>query len=108
MHQREEWEQLCMRLYVRNRMITQQQVTVKSGLAKQGLSIPRLELVSAHMAINPLINVRNALHNVLTPNVYGWLDSTVALHWLKRNGQYKEFVANRVAMIQLHKEITWR
>ena len=43
-----------------------------------------------------------------TPKVYGWLDSTVVLHWHKGNGQYKEFVANRVAKIQLHKEITWR
>ena len=29
-------------------------------------------------------------------------------HWMKGNGQYKQFVANRVAKIQLHKEIQWR
>ena len=40
--------------------------------------------------------------------LYGWLDSTVALHWIKGNGQYKQFVANRVAKIRLYKDIEWR
>jgi hypothetical protein len=34
---------------------TQQLVAVKSRLAKKGLTIPRLELVEAHMATNLLI-----------------------------------------------------
>lgn len=88
--------------------ITQQLVAAKSRLAKQGLTIPRLELVSAHMATNLLMNVRNALDNITPPKLYGWLDSTVPLYWIKGNGQYKEFVANRVAKIQLQKQITWR
>ena len=54
------------------------------------------------------MNVRNALDNITPPKLYGWLDSTVALYWIKGNGQYKEFVANRVAKIQLQKRITWR
>ena len=60
------------------------------------------------MAANLLINVRNALDNVPAPQLYGWIDSTVALHWIKGNGQYKQFVANRVAKIQLHQQIQWR
>ena len=87
---------------------TQRLVVAKSRLAKQGLTIPRLELIAAHMATNLLVNARNALDNVPSPKVFGWLDSTVALHWIKGNGQYKQFVANRVAKIQLHKEIEWR
>ena len=87
---------------------TQRLVVAKSRLAKQGLTIPRLELIAAHMATNLLINVRNALDNLPSPKVFGWLDSTVALHWIKGNGQYKQFVANRVAKIQLYKEIEWR
>lgn len=87
---------------------TQRLVVAKSRLAKQGLTIPRLELIAAHMATNLLINVRNALDNVPSPKVFGWLDSTVALHWIKGNGQYKQFVTHRVAKIQLHKEIEWR
>ena len=35
-------------------------VAAKSRLAKRGLTIPRLELVSAHMATNLVTNVRNA------------------------------------------------
>ena len=76
-------------------------MVAKARLANQGLIIPHLELISAHMAIYLLMNVRNALDNVPTPKVYGWLDSTVALHWIKGNGQYKQFVANRVTKIQL-------
>ena len=40
--------------------VTQTLVTAKSRLAKRGLTVPRLELVSAHMAINLVVNVRNA------------------------------------------------
>ena len=60
------------------------------------------------MATNLLINLRNALDNIPTPQLFGWVDSTVALHWIKGNGQYKQFVANHVAKIQLHNEIQWR
>ena len=88
--------------------ITQRFVAAKSRLAKQGVTIPRLELVAAHMATNLLVNVRNALDNIPTPRSYGWTDSTVVLHWIKGNGQYKQFVANRLAKIQLRKEIQWR
>ena len=83
-------------------------MAAKGRLAKEGLTIPHLELIAAHMATNLLINVRNALDNVPSPKVFGWLDSTVALHWIKGNGQYKQFVANRVTKIQFHKEIKWR
>ena len=87
---------------------TQRLVAAKGRLAKQNLTIPRLELVGAHMATNLLINVRNAYDNLPSPMLYGWLDSTVALHWIKGNGQYKQFVANRVAKIRLHKDTEWR
>lgn len=46
------------------------------------------------MATNLLMNMLNALETM-----YGWLDSTVSLHWIKGNGQYKQFVTNRVAKI---------
>lgn len=87
---------------------TQRLVAAKSRLAKQGLTIPRLELISAHMATNLVTNVLNALDNLPTPKVYAWLDSTVALHWINSGGQYKQFVQNRVAKIQVHKNIKWR
>ena len=42
-----------------------------------------------------------------TRSVCGWLDSTVALHWIRGNGKYKQFVRNRVRKIR-EKEINWR
>ena len=44
--------------------VSQGLVAAKSRLAKQKLSIPRLELVSAHMALNLIINVQEALEEV--------------------------------------------
>ena len=51
------------------------------------------------MAMNLLVNMRNALDNVPTPQLYGGIDSTVVLYWIKGNGQYKQFVANQVSKI---------
>ena len=88
--------------------VSQGLVTARARLAKQGLTIPRLELVSAHMAANLITNVGNALVGFPAKQTYGWLDSSVALHWIKGGGEYKQFVANRVMKIQGHSEITWR
>ena len=90
------------------RGVTQTVVTARARLAKKDMTIPRLELVSAHMAANLVTNVRNALQDLPEPTVYGWLDSTVALHWILGNGQYRQFVANRVRKIREHPEIRWR
>ena len=83
-------------------------VTAKARLAKQDLTIPRLELVSAHMATNLVSNVKKTIDDVSVISVFGWLDSTVALQWLRGAGEYKQFVANRVKKIQERPEITWR
>ena len=88
--------------------VSQGLVTAKARLAKQGLTIPRLELVSAHMAANLITNVGRALQGFPVKQCYGWLDSSVALHWIKGGGEYKQFVANRVMKIQGHSEIYWR
>ena len=87
---------------------TQTLVAAKSSLAKRGLTIPRLELVSAHMATNLVTNVRNAWRDLREVTIYGWLDSSVALHWILGNGRYRQFVANRVKKIRDHPEIQWR
>ena len=60
--------------------ITQGLVTSKSRLAKKGLTTPRLELVAGHMATNLVDNVKEALQGFPIRSVYGWLDSSVALH----------------------------
>ena len=48
-------------------------VTAKARLAKQGLSIPRLELVSGHMATNLITNARDALEGFPSVSLtVGW------------------------------------
>ena len=79
--------------------VTQFLVTAKARLAKKDLTIPRSELVSAHMATNLVMNLKNALTELPEPAVYGWFDSTVALHWILGNGQYHQYQ---------HLEVKWR
>mgnify|MGYP001793282344 CR=1 FL=1 len=52
-------------------------------------------------------NIRVALESLPLRNYYGWLDSTVALYWIKEKGSYKQFVSSRVADIQSKNYITW-
>jgi hypothetical protein len=72
--------------------VTQGLITAKARLAKKNLTIPKLELVSGQMAANLLDNVRNVLTRFPVQDYYGWLDSTVALHWINGEGSYKQFV----------------
>ena len=60
------------------------------------------------MSSNLVHNVKEALTGFPVTNVYGWLDSTVALHWISGNGDYKQFVRNRVNKIQEKQYIQWR
>ena len=87
--------------------VNQGLVCAKARLAKQGLTIPRKELVSAHMAVNLLDNVHSALEGFPVTSLVGWLDSSVALHWIRGEGEYKTFVANRVNKIREHEGVTW-
>ena len=83
---------------------TQGLVTSKSRLSKKSLTIPRLELVAGHMAVNLAVNVCDTLQDC-NPVVYCWLDSTVALYWIQGSGEYRQFVANQVQKIQQHQGI---
>ena len=83
-------------------------VAAKARLAKQGLTIPRLELVSGHMAANLLTNVHDALSGFPIASQHAWLDSSVALHWIKGAGEYKQFVGNRVRKIREKEAVVWR
>ena len=86
--------------------VSQGLICAKGRLAKQGLTIPRKELVSAHMAVNLLDNVCGALDGFPMSSL-GWIDSSVALHWIRRRGEYKLFVANHVNKIREHETVTW-
>ena len=82
-------------------------VAAKARLAKKGLTIPRLELVAAHMAANLVDNVRNAFEGCAVRSVYEWTDSMMALYWIGGKGNYKQFVSNRVAQINAKDYILW-
>ena len=88
--------------------VNQGLVAAKARLAKQGLTIPRIELVSGHMAVNLIDNVHDALQGFPLITKYCWLDSSVALHWIRGDGEYKQFVTNRVCKIQSHPDMIWR
>ena len=56
--------------------VTMGLIAIKSRLAKRNLTIPRLELIAAHMVAN-VDNVRTALKGNPITSVHGWSDSTV-------------------------------
>ena len=88
--------------------ISQGLVASKSRISKRDLTIPRLELVSTHMACNLISNVKSALKNQNVRSVTGWTDSTVVLCWLNRQGSYNQFVRNRVNKILERDDINWQ
>ena len=76
--------------------VTQGLIAAKSRLAKQGLTISRLELVAGHMTSNMVDNARGALQGFPVTGTYCWLDSTVALHWVSGGDEaYFETVDGR-------------
>ena len=79
----------------------------KARLAKQTLTILRLELVAGHMAVNLVTNVEATIGVEKVTEVHSWLDSTVALYWINGQGEYRQFVANRVKKIREHERVKW-
>ena len=67
----------------------------------------RLELVAGHMAVNLVTNVEAAIGVEKVTEVHCWLDSTVALYWINGQGEYRQFVANRVKKIHEHERVIW-
>ena len=60
------------------------------------------------MSATQVHNVTDALQGKPVSDVYSWLDSTVALHWIQGDGDYKQFVENRVSKIHEKEYIHWR
>ena len=60
------------------------------------------------MAVNLVKNVQEALQGFPVSEVHCWLDSTVALDWIRGDGEYKQFVSNRVRKIRESEHVTWR
>ena len=74
----------------------------KTGVAPlKGLTIPRLELLSARILAVLVDTVYRALEQQIKINCLGyWLDSKTALHWIFNNGQWKQWIQFRVSDIQ--------
>ena len=83
-------------------------VAARSRLPKRGVTIPRLELVAAHMPVNLASNVKEALIRFPVTKVQCWSDSSVVLHWITGGGEYKLFVANWINKINEHQGVVWR
>ncbi|XP_028405809.1 uncharacterized protein LOC114528390 [Dendronephthya gigantea] len=100
----------CAAVYVvtkQGALVSQGLLVSKTRLAKRDLTIPRLELVSCHMVCNLIDNVRKVLSHLPVISVCAWSDSTVCLQWINGQGNYKQFVANRVKKIT-EKQIEWK
>ena len=81
-------------------------IASKCRIARKNTSIPRLELVSAHMAVNLVDNIRTALEGYNINGNYIWLDGSVALYWIiKNNGKWKQNLSKRVEKIRQKKEV---
>ncbi|XP_068697582.1 uncharacterized protein [Montipora foliosa] len=94
-------------IVVQENGVNQGLVASRARLAKKRLTIPRLELSSGHTAVNLLSNVSEASEGLPVTVKYCWLDSTVALHWIRCPGEYKQLVSNRVQKIQAHSDVVW-
>ena len=76
-----------------------------SRLSKQDLTIPRLELVACRMFFTLLDNAKKALTGYPIDKLVAWTDSSIVLHWIRKNGNYKQFGKDRADKICKKKEI---
>ena len=59
------------------------------------------------MSVNLLDNARKALTDYPIDKMVPWTDSKTTLHWIRGNGNYKQFVKNRADKICEKKKIAW-
>ena len=85
---------------------TEQNLLVaKSRIAPKDVSIPRLELVAAHMLAKLMNHVQKTL--CITSEVDLWSDSMTTLYWLASKGTWSQYVRNRVKAIRELGEWRW-
>ena len=83
-------------------------LVAKSRIAPKELSIPRKELVAAHLLTKLMKHVKETLQEVHEiSECHGWIDSTTVLYWLKDKGTWSKFVRNRAQVIKNVDFITW-
>jgi hypothetical protein len=82
------WQGVCAAVYAvvhQADEVTQGLVCAKSRIAKRNQTTPRLESIAGHMAVNIVSNVETVLSNYHM-ETFCWLDSTMALYWIKGKG----------------------
>ena len=99
----------CAVVYVvtkQGELVSQGLLVSKVRLAKRDLMIPRLELVSCHMVCN-LIHNKKVLSYLPVASFYALTNSTVCLQWINGQGNYKQFLLNRMKKIN-DQQIEWK
>lgn len=78
-------------------------ITSKTRVAPvKQISVPRLELCGAHLLVQLMIKVQQALA-IEKCKVFGWSDSSIVLAWISDHPRrWKSFVANRTSYILEH------
>ena len=59
------------------------------------------------MASNLAQNLKEGFSNYNVRDIFGWADSTIVLHGLSGNGEYKQFVSSRITKIKSRGYIHW-
>ena len=103
---------VCAAVYVveyeEKNTISQNLLAAKSRIALSETSIPRLELVTAHMLAKLQNNIVTALNNERIISSHYWTDSTTVLHWLVNKGTWSVFVRNRINKIKELAGVNWK
>ena len=66
---------------------------------KKKMTVPRLELTAARIAVRLATSVKEALSSYVIEECHMWSDSCTVLHWLEGKGTYKQFVEHRISEI---------
>jgi len=89
--------------------VDQNLLAAKSRVALKEMSIPRVELVAAHMLDKLENNISRALASFPITAYNNWVDSITVLCWLVNRGKWTTFVLNQVKVIgELTESGTWR
>ena len=80
----------------------------KARVAPKHLSIPRLELVAAHLLSKLMKHVQGTVREDFLQECHCWTDSTTVLFWIHGQGTWSVFVRNRTRAIKEGSIVTWR
>ena len=87
--------------------VHQSLVVAKSIIAPKYLSIPWLELTSAHTLRKLMNHVKEVMEGQLVEEYHCWVDSTTVLYWIKGHGTWSQFVRNCTEVIQDKLYLKW-